>query len=881
MPIYSAAGASLRLSTDLPDVTNFTMMAWVFVGTMDGVQDGGSFAIMNDDGLFAAPYIWVGVDGATGKLTLKLHNGTTTVTDLGTTLAEGWYHFALTKSGSACTVYLSTDDLVTDCVADCSASQATGVTPVYLFTFLPAFPLLPSPTLWAVVNVKTYEAVLTVTQIRQERGTVTNPGAIGTYSNTPLMSASDVSDWTNDGHNWTVSSGSLASVVDGILPSGEGLPAVLTPSYITTPSTQTFTVFYPTWQSAEMIGGMSAWTWRGSWDENPGTLRTRPMTAYKGGRNLTETFESEVSVTNPYSAAMGRWVLTNLAAQTISGTFDLIMGVRENDAAANIYWKLYMYVTVGQTDAVRGVLLNNYEENTTNEWPTTFTATALQGAQTLSNVVCEAGDCLVLEVGYIARNASTTTYNGRMYVGSVDQNGAPATALTVGDLNVTEECGTFTFGTAVTLLMNPPVTNDLIASNEALYIFDSNTGLLKRVVVLPGSGVGVEPTGGAQFSTDANIYIGDETQEWVYVMDPTMSQVVDTFPTTPGAKPHALAVDRDNRYYVGFGGDGPGGSSCGMDGISLSSEAGGAIRKYDSSGNLLAVYNATFGASGTNAIDLSRDQARIFYTSLDDTIRVFNVQTNAQEDDFGTVPGAVLRGIRILPDEGVIVAHEAGLTRFNSSGTIVQTYTVEGQGNWGTVALSSNGAIVWGANTAWELISGFPPMIAKWGVESGDVLLKITENVLDTAGNLCSGGINIWNEYRDSISGPEPEDEESDDILGEATELPIRWVRRTPVLSQENLRVFVSKLTLDIQTGVGLVSGQGSDPVVMFRYSIDGGYQWSNERQLSVGAIGMYLTQVQTWRLGYGRQWVFEFSGSDPVTLGLLDLYFLGDVGDS
>lgn len=93
----------------------------------------------------------------------------------------------------------------------------------------------------------------------------------------------------------------------------------------------------------------------------------------------------------------------------------------------------------------------------------------------------------------------------------------------------------------------------------------------------------------------------------------------------------------------------------------------------------------------------------------------------------------------------------------------------------------------------------------------------------------------------------------------------------------ENRRVFLSKLTLDIQTGVGTVTGQGSDPVVMFRYSTDSGYTWSNERQMSIGKLGAYLTQVQTWRVGYGRNFVFEFSGSDPVTLGLLNLYVEGD----
>lgn len=97
----------------------------------------------------------------------------------------------------------------------------------------------------------------------------------------------------------------------------------------------------------------------------------------------------------------------------------------------------------------------------------------------------------------------------------------------------------------------------------------------------------------------------------------------------------------------------------------------------------------------------------------------------------------------------------------------------------------------------------------------------------------------------------------------------------------ENRRIFLSKLTLDVQTGVGLVTGQGSDPQVLFRYSTDSGWTWSNERTLSIGAIGAYQTQVQTWRLGYGRNFVLEFSGSDPNTLALLDCYVDGEEGSS
>ena len=95
----------------------------------------------------------------------------------------------------------------------------------------------------------------------------------------------------------------------------------------------------------------------------------------------------------------------------------------------------------------------------------------------------------------------------------------------------------------------------------------------------------------------------------------------------------------------------------------------------------------------------------------------------------------------------------------------------------------------------------------------------------------------------------------------------------------ENRRVFLNKVVLDIQTGVGLDTGQGSDPVVMFRYSADAGYTWSNEREMQIGRRGAYRTQVETWRLGYARNFVFEFSGSDPVVIGLINCYLDGSEG--
>src|SRR5262245_40603267 len=97
----------------------------------------------------------------------------------------------------------------------------------------------------------------------------------------------------------------------------------------------------------------------------------------------------------------------------------------------------------------------------------------------------------------------------------------------------------------------------------------------------------------------------------------------------------------------------------------------------------------------------------------------------------------------------------------------------------------------------------------------------------------------------------------------------------------EGRRIFLSKLQLDMQTGVGLSTGQGSDPVVMFRFSKNSGYTWSNETQMDVGRIGEYSHRVMAWRLGEARNFVFEFSYTDPTVLALLDLYLEGEEGSN
>jgi len=72
---------------------------------------------------------------------------------------------------------------------------------------------------------------------------------------------------------------------------------------------------------------------------------------------------------------------------------------------------------------------------------------------------------------------------------------------------------------------------------------------------------------------------------------------------------------------------------------------------------------------------------------------------------------------------------------------------------------------------------------------------------------------------------------------------------------------------------VGVLTGQGSDPQVMLRFSDDGGHTWSNEKWTGMGAIGAYQRRAIWRRLGMTvklRDRVYEVSGTDPVKIVIL-----------
>ena len=87
-----------------------------------------------------------------------------------------------------------------------------------------------------------------------------------------------------------------------------------------------------------------------------------------------------------------------------------------------------------------------------------------------------------------------------------------------------------------------------------------------------------------------------------------------------------------------------------------------------------------------------------------------------------------------------------------------------------------------------------------------------------------------------------------------------------PPIHSDRKRVFHSRFELDMEFGVGLASGQGSDPQAMLDWSNDGGLTFTPlQIWHSIGKQGEYRRRLRWLRLGQARTRVYRLSITDPV----------------
>lgn len=156
-------------------------------------------------------------------------------------------------------------------------------------------------------------------------------------------------------------------------------------------------------------------TARGAWDQTANSV-VRQLNPNLDGGPIATVAIAETNATAGWDVLLARGVSNPLAAGvTIEGTLSVILGVRESNAAADDVYHLHAYVTQGDSDTPRGTLLSDHIG--ASEWPTTA-AGKTTGALALSSVAAQAGDRVVVEIGYRAGNAVATSYTGTLWYGN-------------------------------------------------------------------------------------------------------------------------------------------------------------------------------------------------------------------------------------------------------------------------------------------------------------------------------------------------------------------------------------------------------------------------------------------------------------------------------
>jgi hypothetical protein len=109
----------------------------------------------------------------------------------------------------------------------------------------------------------------------------------------------------------------------------------------------------------------------------------------------------------------------------------------------------------------------------------------------------------------------------------------------------------------------------------------------------------------------------------------------------------------------------------------------------------------------------------------------------------------------------------------------------------------------------------------------------------------------------------------------------VRRVRRCPHITTDLQRQYFHELQIQFEPGVGLSTGQGDNPQAMLRWSNDGGFTWSNENWVTIGAQGQYYNRAMWRRLGWARDRIFEVVVTDPIKAVIVSANLKASAGDN
>ena len=158
-------------------------------------------------------------------------------------------------------------------------------------------------------------------------------------------------------------------------------------------------------------------TFKGVWDKTTGSV-TAKLGTTKIGANTLLYITKPGGVAAAQNVLWWRGVSDPLAAQTFGGTVNLVAAANEDSISSDSTFRLHIYVTQGDSDLVRGTVIDQYVDPfPAQEFLTSAKALDLAASQTVSAVSCQEGDRLVAEFGFRSESTSGVAYGARLWYG--------------------------------------------------------------------------------------------------------------------------------------------------------------------------------------------------------------------------------------------------------------------------------------------------------------------------------------------------------------------------------------------------------------------------------------------------------------------------------
>lgn len=370
--------------------------------------------------------------------------------------------------------------------------------------------------------------------------------------------------------------------------------------------------------------------------------------------------------------------------------------------------------------------------------------------------------------------------------------------------------------------------------------------------------------GGSIVADGTTIWEDISASNHVKIFTPQLSLAATVTVTWGSAHSLVASSNKSDQFYVGD--PGGGGTHAKVGTVSKAGALGATV--YD------------LGAGGLTGMAPSNDETILYYGGKSGSISPvsrWDLINNVALSDLVAILGTYQVGDMLVLGDGTVLVlyHETGSTivkHYSAAGATLNTYDF-GSANAGSVARLAAALDDPVSFWIWLHLASGNNQIINTRISTGAAIATLEQPSFENGTFQGTATATPTAFFGASQSCPFVIARAAVAPPSTTTTYPVRRLRQTAHLSDEQVWLFFSKFQLDCETGVGLNSGQGSDPQVMLSWSDDGGHTWSEEQWMSAGKIGEYKRRVIWRRLGRSRDRVWRIVVSDPVAWRLLTAY--------